>query len=166
MTLSLDTLRARITQVEIFDNYGNSLATVPMKTLSYTEWNNAALMVAPPRKTQRVEIGQPEQDITHTDEYRKKMSEYNEEIILRRITMSLVGGNGFPELANLDEDAQLAKIRELDAGIVYGLNKFLQGVALRTSADVFRPKPVSSSGDADLPQTEMDTGKVDQPASD
>ena len=36
-----------------------------------------------------------------------------------------------------------------------GLSQFLQGVALRTSADVFRPKPVPTTGNADLSQDEV-----------
>lgn len=166
MTLSLATLKARPVQVEVFDNFGNSLATVPLKTLSYTEWHNAALMVAPPAKQKRVEIGEPMVDITHTNEYRQKLVDYQQEINLRRLTIALVGGGGFSDLNKLDPDDQVEAVRSLDVGIMNGLSKFLQGVALQTSADVFRPKPVSGKGDANLPKAEVVTEPMDEPTAD
>lgn len=166
MTLSLSTLQARPIEVEVFDNFGNSLAKVPLMTLSYTQWHNATLMVTPPAKSKRLELGKEKVDITHTSEYRQKLVEYNQEINLRRLVMALVGGGGFPELNKLDADEQVEAIRNLDVGIMNGLSQFLQGVALRTSADVFRPKPVPAAGDADLSQDEVVTGTVDGSTSD
>ena len=166
MTLSLATLQARPIEVEVFDNFGNSLAKVPLMTLSYTQWHNATLMVAPPAKFKRMELGQEKVDVSNTPEYRQKMIEYVEEINLRRLVMALVGGGGFTELDKLDVDAQVEAVRNLDVGIMNGLNKFLQGVALRTSADVFRPKSVSGTGDENLPEDEVDADSVDDSSAD
>lgn len=164
MTLSLDILKPRSTRVEIFDNYGHSLAVLPVKTLSFTQWNNAALMVSVPKRTKRVEIGQPEVDISHTPEYREKVAQYNEEITLRRIAIALE--DAFPELQGLSLDDQVKTLRELDTGIINGLAKFLQGVALQTSADIFRAKPVSGNGHGDLSKTEVDIEPVDETNAD
>ena len=166
MTLSLDLLKPRAVRVEIFDNYGHSIGVVPMKTLSYTEWNNAALMVSPPSKSKRLEIGEAPVDITHTPEYRQKIIAYNEEITLRRIALALAGGGAFPEMDSIGIDEQVNIIRGFDTGIINGLTQFLSGVALRTSADIFRPKSLSGNGNDHLPKAEEGLVVVDGPESD
>lgn len=167
MTLSLQNLKPQIINIRIV-GAGLPVDEIPVLPLSYIQWQNATLGIKLPEAQNRkilVDVNKPPVEALDYSslEYQAKVTEYNNEVALRRIAIALAGG-GFAELQGLTLDEQVELIRDMDSGLLNAIYKVLDGMATKRIGSPFRrsESEASANGDADLSPSALVAGTVPQ----
>lgn len=152
MTLTLKHLMPQIVDVKIQSEMLPEPVIVSIVPLSYAEYQDCAIGVdipsVPTKTVMRDNKKQEVPDLNDPD-YQRAYSEANTTIALRRVGLALSKA-GYDELKGKSQDEQVAILREMDTGVVNALTEVLASLARRKRGEVFRTKPVSGNGHADL----------------
>ncbi len=150
MTFSLKKLKPQIIDVRI-QGAGEDIV-IPLRPLTYVEWNNAAIGVEIPRApmVRKMSNGK-NQDVEDSNDpkFQEAFINAHNTINFRRLAVALEGG-GAKELKGKSLDEQVELLREMDTGITNALIEFLSRAARSKRAERFQGQSVSANGHADM----------------
>lgn len=158
MALSLKDVQSRMIEVPISSPDGYE-QTVTIGSLSFTEWNNAAIGVdfpSPPTKRMLTDKGNQDIFDYNDPSYRNEINLANDTVTFRRVVISLIKGGNFAELKGLDLEAQCRELEGMDYTIVQGVAEALSQLARHTKGGVetkkanFQGKPLPENGNGNL----------------
>lgn len=158
MALSLKDVKARLIEVPISSPDGYE-ETVTIGSLSFTEWNNAAIGVDfPSAPTKRMLTDKGNQDVfDYSDsDYRNAINHAQDQIMFRRVVLALIKGGNFAEIKEKSLDEQCEALTELDYTIVAGVAMALNQLQRHTKGGVetkkanFQKQPVQTSSNGNL----------------